>query len=147
MTLPMIRRPHPRLTRRWDPFSELEGLYDEMGQIMQRVTGELPTVPPTDIEETDDAFIVELDVPGVKREDIHVEVQENQLHVSGEIKERERTGVWRRRTRAKGEFDFLVGLPGEVDPDNVEASLHHGVLSVRLAKTERVRPREIEIKG
>jgi HSP20 family protein len=146
MTLPMIRRPQARVTRRWDPFTELEGLYDEMGQLMQRVTGELPAAPPTDIEETDDAFIVELDVPGARREDIDVEVRENQLHVSGEIKERERTGVWRRKSRVKGEFDFVIGLPGEVDPENVEAGLHDGVLSVRLGKAARARPRHIEIK-
>jgi HSP20 family protein len=146
MTLPMIRRPQTRLVRRWDPFSELEGLYDEMGQLMQRVTGELPTAPPTDIEETDDAFIVELDVPGVRREDLTVEVRENQLHVSGEIKERERKGVWRRQTRPTGAFDFVVGLPGEVDPENVEASLHDGVLAARLGKAAKTRPRQIEVK-
>ncbi|HLV58255.1 MAG TPA: Hsp20/alpha crystallin family protein [Natronosporangium sp.] len=147
MTLPMLRRPQTRLLRRWDPFSELEDLYDEMSRIMERFTGDMPIVPPADIEETDDAFIIEMDVPGVKREDLTVEVRDSQLHVRGEVKEREAKGVWRRKSRPSGTFDYLVSVPGDVDPDKVEASLHEGVLDVRLGKAEHAKPRQIEIKS
>src|SRR5690606_5431058 len=115
--------------------------------IMERVTGELPVVPPADIEETDDAFIIEMDVPGAKREDISLEVRDNQLHVRGEVKEREAKGVWHRKSRPIGTFDYLVGVPGEVDPENVEATLHDGVLHVQLGKAEHAKPRQIEIKS
>jgi HSP20 family protein len=147
MTLPMLRRPHTRMLRRWDPFSELENLYDEMSRIMERFTEEMPMVPPADIEETDDSFIIEMDVPGVKREDLTVEVRDSQLHVRGEVKERETKGVWRRKSRPTGTFDYFVSIPGEVNPDQVEAKLHEGVLDVRLGKAEHTKPRQIEIKS
>lgn len=147
MTLPTLRRPQTPMLRRWDPFTELESLYDEMSRIMERFTGEMPMVPPADIEETDDSFIIEMDVPGVKREDLTVEVRDSQLHIRGEIKERESKGVWRRKSRPSGTFDYLVSIPGEVDPEKVEATLNEGVLGVRLGKAEHAKPRQIEIKG
>jgi HSP20 family protein len=149
MTFPAVRhtRPSTAVTRWWDPFSELEGLYDQMGQLMRNVAGDMPTTAVADVEETDDGFIVELDVPGVKREDVDVEVRQNQVRVTGEIKERERTGMLRRRSRPVGRFDYVVALPGEVDPDKVEASLSDGVLTVRLGKAAHSRPRHIQIKG
>jgi HSP20 family protein len=75
-----------------------------------------------DIEETDEAFVVEAELPGVKREDVTVELQGNELTIHGEVKERERTGVPRRQTRRIGQFDYRVALPGEVDTENVKAA-------------------------
>jgi HSP20 family protein len=150
MALPTVRSARPSttaITRRWDPFSELEGLYDQMGQLMRSVVGDMPTAAAADIEETDDEFVVELDLAGVKREDVDVEVRQNQVRVSGEIKERERTGLLRRQSRPVGRFDYLVAVPGEIDPDKVEATLTDGVLTVRLGKAARSRPRHIEVKG
>lgn len=150
MTLPITRPARPtyaRSLRRWDPFTELEGLYDQMDQLMRSISSEAPlTMAPTDIEETDDAYIVELDIPGVKREHIDVEVRENTLRVTGEIKERERTGVMRRRNRPAGSFEYVVALPGDVDRENVEATLHEGVLSVTLHKAAKAQSRHIEVK-
>lgn len=149
MTIPAVRhtRPAPATRRWWDPFTELEGLYDQMGQLMRGVAGEVPTTAVADVEETDDEFVVELDLPGVKRDDVDVEVRENQVRVAGEIKERERTGLLHRRSRPVGRFDYLVAVPGEVDPDRVEAALADGVLTIHLGKAARSRPRHVEIKG
>jgi HSP20 family protein len=150
MALPISRSGRALSSRggRRDPFSEMEGLYDRMGQLMQGLTGDLPVLPAVaDIEETDDAYIVELDVPGVKRDDINVEVRENLVRISGEIKERERVGLLRRQERPVGKFEYLVTLPSEVDPDKVEGSLSDGVLTLRLGKAAKSQPRRIEIKG
>ena len=148
MSLPTIRpRPTTMLSRRWDPYSELEGLYEQMNQLMSTVTGDIPVAIPVDIEETDNAFLIEIDLPGVKREDIEVEVRERQLRVTGEIKERERTGILRRHNRPVGRFDYAVSVPGEIDPERIEASLAHGVLTVELGKAASSRPRHVEIKG
>ncbi|QSB16675.1 Hsp20/alpha crystallin family protein [Natronosporangium hydrolyticum] len=114
---------------------------------MRSVVGEVPTTAAADIEETDDEFVVELDLPGVNREDIDVEVRQNQLRVTGEIKERERTGLLRRQSRPVGRFDYLVAVPGEIDPDKLDATLTNGVLTVRLGKAARNQPRHIEVKG
>jgi HSP20 family protein len=128
-----------------------------MGQLMQGFFGDLPSmggidqppvwVPLADIEELDDSFIIELDLPGVRPEDIDLELRDNQLRIFGEIKEKERRGILRRRTRQVGRFEYVVTLPGEVDPDRVEATLAEGVLTIRVGKSTSGRPRHIQIKG
>jgi HSP20 family protein len=100
-----------------------------------------------DIEETDEAWVVEADLPGVKKGDINIEISDSELAVTGEIKERERTGVLRRRTRRTGHFEYRVTLPGNAETENVDASLNEGVLTVRVPKPERAKPRRIEIKA
>jgi HSP20 family protein len=105
-------------------------------------------VPPTDIEETDEAYLVEVDLPGVRAEDIKLELRgDNELRITGEYQERERTGVLRRQTRRMGQFEYMVMLPGEVDPEQIEATMRDGVLLVRLAKSQGGQPRRIEVKG
>ena len=103
-------------------------------------------VPPADIEETDDSYVLELDLPGVNRDDINIELRDNEVRITGEVKEKERSGVLRRRTRRVGQFEFLLTLPGDIDPEKVEASLHDGVLTVRLGKAAASRPRQIDVK-
>ena len=103
-------------------------------------------VPPADIEETDDSYVLELDLPGVNRDDVNIELRDNEVRITGELKEKDRTGVLRRQTRRVGQFEFTVTLPGDIDPDKVEASLHDGVLTVRLGKAAASRPRQIEVK-
>src|SRR5436309_1840416 len=109
MTLPAPRRPGARrgpqpgstMARRIDPYREMEDFYDRLGRLWQtffvepgqtgQVSGQgVPAAPWStlaDIEETDDAFLVEIDLPGVKADDIHLELRENELHISGEYKE------------------------------------------------------------
>jgi HSP20 family protein len=100
-----------------------------------------------DIEETEDAWVVEAELPGVKKKDVNVEMRGPELIISGEVKERERKGILRRRTRRTGRFDYRVMLPGEAEPEGIDASLHDGVLTVRVPKPERTRPRRIEVKA
>jgi HSP20 family protein len=102
-------------------------------------------VPFVDVEETEDAWIIEAEVPGVKRDDINVEMREGELAIWGEIKERERKGILRRRTRRVGNFEFRVTLPGQADTENIEATVDNGVLTVRVPKSEQARPRRIEV--
>jgi HSP20 family protein len=132
--------------RRWDPLQEIEGLYDQLGQLMQTTFGDSAMPAIVDVEETDDAYIVDLDMPGVRRDDVNVEVVDNTLRITGEVKEKERTGVLRRQTRRVGAFEHVMALPAEVDPENVEATLHDGVLTVRLGKASRAKPRRVEVK-
>ena len=101
----------------------------------------------TDIEETDDAWVIEAELPGVDRKDVNVEMVESELVISGEIKEKERKGILRRHTRKTGEFEYHVTLPGQTDAEHIEANLHDGVLTVRVPKTEQAKPRRIEVKA
>jgi HSP20 family protein len=80
-------------------------------------------------------------------DDITVEFGGGELTVSGQVKERERAGFLRTRTRQVGRFDYRVNLPAEVDEDKVSASLADGVLTVRAPKTERARQRKIPISS
>jgi HSP20 family protein len=73
----------------------------------------------------------------VKRQDVSVELSGRRLVVTGERKERERSGVLRRRGRAVGRFRHEVVLPGEVDVEGVSAHLDEGVLSVKIPPTRR----------
>jgi HSP20 family protein len=152
MALPVRRRDTaPQPVTYWDPFRELEGLQDHLAQLMQRTTsngdGGTPFIPLVDIEETEDAWIVEAELPGVKREDVNVELRGSELAISGEIKEREREGILRRRTRKTGEFDYHITLPGDADADSIEARLDDGILTVRIPKPAQERPRQIEVKA
>jgi HSP20 family protein len=105
-------------------------------------------VPAADLEETDDAYIVSLELPGVQRDDISIELRDNnEVRISGEVKERERTGTLRRQTRRTGQFEYVMTLPGDVDPEKVDATLHDGVLDIRLGKAAAGQPRQIQIKG
>ena len=131
MSLPVRHR--EGRAEQWSPLEELDRLVEGF-------------VPMADIEESDDAFTLELEVPGVKKDDISVEVSGRRVVVSGERKEKERVGILRRRTRSVGRFDFEVTLPGGVDDDAVEASLGEGVLTVRVPKAAGERPRRISIK-
>jgi HSP20 family protein len=148
MTNPtQTRRTAPRPMQRWDPLRELADLHDRLDQLVEPGGGAPAAwTPPVDIVEADDAWIVEAELPGVDRKDVAIELRENELSISGEIKERVREGILRRRTRRVGEFDFHVMLPGHVDADDVEASMHDGVLTVRVPKPDQARAHRIEVK-
>ena len=104
-------------------------------------------IPMTDIEETDDAWVLEAELPGVDKKDVHVEMRDSELIISGEIKEKERKGILRRQTRKTGQFEYRVTLPGQSDAEHIEANLHDGVLTVRVPKSEQSKPRQIEVKA
>ena len=103
-------------------------------------------MPLADIEETDDAWIIEAELPGVDRDDVNVEMRDSELIISGDIKEKERKGILRRRTRRTGRFEYRVSLPGLSDQEHIEANLHDGVLTVRVPKSEQAKPRRIEVR-
>jgi HSP20 family protein len=101
-------------------------------------------VPLADIEDTD-AHVVEMELPGVKQDDADIEINGRELTVSGEIKEKERTGILRRRTRKVGEFHYAVTLPMEIDEESVNVNLGGGVLTIRVPKSQQGRSRQIAI--
>jgi HSP20 family protein len=134
------------------PLSELGQLNERMRRMLEQTFGGMldePAgwIPAVDIEEQEDAYVVEAEVPGVKREDVNIEVSGNELTISGEIKVREREGIIRRRTRRVGEFEFRVVLPNEVKSEGIDAKLNDGVLTVRIPKAERAQRRRIEVKS
>jgi HSP20 family protein len=130
-----------------DPLERVRSLLDQtLGEEIASMLTEVRAFsPPVDIEETDDAYVIEADLPGVKREDIDIELEGNELQVSGEIKQRE--GKFRRRTRRVGRFELRVALPDGVDGGAVDAKLDRGVLTVRVPKAEKAQRRKIDVKA
>src|ERR1700760_1596802 len=127
----LVRRTAPpRPVQRWDPFREFEQLQEEMGRLMQSVWSPAGSgdggawIPFADIEETEDAWVIEAELPGVRKDDVNIETSNSELVISGDITERERKGVLRRRARRTGRFEYRVVLPGDVDEEHIEASLH-----------------------
>jgi HSP20 family protein len=141
---------------RWEPLTEIDQVTDRMRRLLEQTFGSFgwasPTIeragwsPPVDLEETDDAYVVEAELPGVKREDVNIELVGNELMITGEVREQERTGTLRRKTRRTGRFDYRLSLPSHVDPEKVDARLSNGVLMVKVPKSERAQRKRIEIK-
>src|SRR5512132_3673130 len=144
--------------QRWEPLSELEQMTQRMRRMLDQTFGgfglQSPLIsegagwaPLVDLEETDDAYVLEAELPGVKREDVNIELVGNELSITGEIKEPERKGTVRRQSRRTGRFAYRVSLPSHLDPDKVEAKLEGGILKVSVPKSERAQRRRIEIKA
>jgi HSP20 family protein len=141
-----------------EPAAELDLLTDRMRRMLEQTFGRFATpgrlaeavgwVPAVDIEEQDDAYVIEAELPGVKREDISIELLGNELTISGEVKQRERSGLIRRQTRRVGRFEYRVVVPDQVAAaEEIEATLHDGILTVRVPKSARTERRRIEVKA
>ena len=150
MALP-VRRTDGSDVARWDPFAELSRLNHQLQRYVDNWR-DLPSLlgdgfsPLADVEETDDAFVVEIELAGVKKDDVDIELSGRRLVVSGERKERERVGILRKRTRTVGRFRYEVVLPADLDEDGVTAELDEGVLTLRVPKAASERPRRITVQ-
>lgn len=149
--------------RRWGrrlgrPWSEFERLRDEIEQMMAQFIAPLEERsdfffrgwrPDADIIEQEDAYLVRLDLPGIRREDLTVEVQEDRLIISGERQGevREERDQYIRAERYAGRFRRVLPLPADADADQVRASLRNGVLEVRIPKAPGRQGRQITIEG
>lgn len=104
-------------------------------------------IPAVDVEEDDDCYYVCIEVPGVQREDLDVEIDRDMVTVRGE-RRRVSEGTKPRWTeRTYGRFVRSFSIPSDVDPDQVRAEFRDGLLTLTLPKREHARPRRIEIGG
>jgi HSP20 family protein len=106
-------------------------------------------VPPMDLVEAEDHFVLKADLPGLAEGDVNIEVQDGTLTISGERKaeHEEREKGWYRIERSFGSFHRSLTLPDGVDPDRIDASFADGVLEVHIPKPEERKPRRISISG
>jgi HSP20 family protein len=137
-------------TATWDPLAEFRNVVSQLSRFPDP-WGELMVQPRSgftplaDVEETDDGYVIEVELPGIDKKDIDISVAGRRLTISGERKEKERVGILRRRTRSVGRFEYEIQLPGDIDEDGVNASLVDGVLSVRVPKATTDRARRITV--
>ena len=106
--------------------------------------------PRIDVEEDDDSYEVTVELPGMKQEDISVELNQNMLTIAGEKRatfddrgEKKRRSRWSERTY--GRFTRSFTLPSDADADRLEARFSDGVLMIRIPKSEGAKPRTIQI--
>lgn len=155
MALPITQRRARNTTLAGAPREFLAGaprefadIYDQMGQLINTAFGEagmtVPWSPMADVFETDQEYIIEAEVPGARKDDIDIELNERELVLSGDVTERE-SGRLRRKERRRGRFEYRVYLPGDINPDGVRAELHEGILTVVVPKSPAEKNRHIEI--
>ena len=129
---------------------EIDDLFSRFSLNLEGNEGEpLLLSPSVDLSETDDQIEVKMDVPGMKAEELDIEVTGDVLHVSGEHKEEkeEHGRKYHRVERRSGAFERTVRLPSDVNDQDVDAEYKDGVLTVTLAKSEESKTRKIPVKG
>lgn len=137
----------------WEPFAKFDSWARRLGQrpFMTRFPSLLSAfegidfTPLADIEETDDAWKVEVELPGVKKKDIDVEAHGRTLVISGDRKDKERDGVLRQRRRVTGTFRYEVTLGAEIDAGAIAANLVDGELTVTVPRAEAEQPHRVKI--
>ena len=146
---------------RWNPFREMESLQRRMNDLLEsspfrrsNLAAEdenitLPEWSPlVDIAEDDKEYLLKVELPEVRKEDVKVTVEGGTLTIAGERKtENEEKGrKFHRVERYYGHFERSFAIPDDAEADHVKAEFKDGVLHVHLAKSERARPKQIEVK-
>jgi HSP20 family protein len=144
---------------RWDPFRDLLSLQDRMNRLFEesmtrdKVFEEAFTSgvwsPVVDIYETDTSVILKAELPGMTKDDIVIEISENNLILKGERKFQKdiKEENYHRIERSYGTFSRSFTLPDTVDRGKVSASFKEGILEITIPKIEGAKPKQIEIKG
>ena len=137
---------------RWEPFRELGTLQSEMSRLMNGMLEDNGRqsqnwVPALDVWETPTEVVYAFDLPGIREEQITLEVKDETLTVSADREKTEETSEngFYRFERRYGTFARAVGLPQGVDQDNISARYENGVLEVRVPKPEEQKPKKIEL--
>ena len=137
---------------RWEPFRELGTLQSEMSRLMNGMlegNGRQSQnwVPALDVWETPTEVVYAFDLPGIREEQITLEVKDETLTISADREKTEETSEngFYRFERRYGTFARAVGLPQGVDQENISARYENGVLEVRVPKPEEQKPKKIEL--
>jgi len=138
---------------RWNPIANFASAQDEMNRVMDEVFGrgalaEGVWQPPIDIEEQADRYLVSLELPGMRLEDIKITLENNRLVIRGEKTrtEEQKNATYHRLERVYGAFERTLTLTHRVKSDKVEATYRDGVLEVSVPKAEEAKAREIPVQ-
>jgi HSP20 family protein len=131
----------------WNIDDEFNRMFEQFGKPVAWVE-QGRYAPAMDVHETEDAYVVEADVPGLKKDDVHIEVADNVLTIKGERKDEkeDKDKNYHRVERSFGSFARSVALPAGFDGTKVSAKFDNGVLTVTLPKPEERKPRRVEVK-
>ncbi len=146
---------------RWDPFADLLSFPDRLNQLLNQGThvsrGKSNEqsltfanfIPPVDVMEDDNNIMVQVELPGVREEDVEVRIENNMLTISGErrLENEEQRDNFLRVERAYGRFYRSFTLPSNIDPENVSATFDNGILKITIPKREESKPKQIKIES
>lgn len=141
---------------RWEPFERLNRLHGRINDLFDENFGRaraLPAatagvwLPPVDILESKEAYLIRAELPGMKKEDFNLEVNDGTLTLSGERKAESLThGVeYQRNERVNGKFVRSFYLPRTVRQDGIKAKYQDGILEIEVPKAEEAKPKQIAI--
>jgi HSP20 family protein len=141
---------------RWEPFEGLSRLHNRINDLFDEGLGRARTLPsatagvwmpPVDILESKDAYLIRAELPGMKNEDFNLVVNDGTLTLSGERKSEPLTdGVaYHRAERVNGKFSRSFYLPQSVQQDGIKANYRDGILEIHVPKAEEAKPRQIAI--
>jgi len=136
---------------RWEPFESLSKMHsrinDLFGDSFWAKPGSATWYPPVDVLESKDAYLVRAELPGMKKEDFHLEVKDGALTLTGERKSEKATdgAEYRSVERVSGKFWRSFSLPETVKHDAIQATYKDGILEIHVPKAEEAKPRQIEI--
>ncbi len=143
----------------WDPFRELEEMRKRMASLWDRPLEllEAPSErlelaewrPLADITEDDKEYLVKIEIPGMKRDEVKVSMESGVLTISGErkLEKEEKSKKYHRVERAYGSFSRSFVIPDDVVAEKIDAEFKEGILQVHLPKGEHAKPKTIEVKG
>ncbi|UCE54836.1 MAG: Hsp20/alpha crystallin family protein [Desulfobacterales bacterium] len=136
------------------PFGELERMRRQMDRLFEDAmtpyqrpqTGVFPLI---NLTEDKDNYYVRAELPGVKADELDIQVTANNLAISGErkIAAEEEGARYHRREREAGTFSRMIALPGEIDSDKVDANLENGILTIVISKAEIAKPKQISVSS
>lgn len=140
---------------RYQPSNLLQQFNNEINRMFLRDGADFPTLaggqwaPAVDVRETEDAYYIEAEVPGINPEDIEVTLDKGVLKLRGERQEanQENDGTLRHIERSYGRFVRRFTLPDSADGDSIEARADHGVLKLVIGKKTASQPRRIEVQS
>ena len=142
---------------RWDPFRDVMSIQNEINRLFGRTYagGESAAgtpgawMPPLDIYETKDKFVVTVELPGVEPDDVDVSVEDSTLTIRGERKLYQEVDEdsFHRVERRYGAFARSLALPQTANAEGIEASFDRGVLTVEVPKAEEAKPKRLPVKA
>jgi HSP20 family protein len=135
------------------PYSALERMRRQMDRLFEewprtyqsQAAGVFPLI---NLTENPDKFFIRAELPGMSSKDLDIQATSNSVSIAGErkISAESSDAKYHRREREAGNFSRIVGLPGEIDPDKVEADLVNGILTVVVPKAQVAKPRQISVR-
>lgn len=140
---------------RWEPAREMMSLRDAMDRLFDDAfTRPLSirdgwSVPAIDMYQTDEEIVVKAALPGIKADEVQINITGEVLTLKGEVKQNEekKEKAWHIREQRYGSFERSVALPTDVVADKTKAEFENGILTITLPKADEVKPRTITVKA